>query len=43
MGLVSMLVMLAILLPGIAMLLSINTMDRYDDPKGKTITVNVAE
>lgn len=43
MGVITMLSMLAIVLLGIAMLLSINTMDRYDDPKGKTITVNVTD
>jgi len=43
MGVVTMLAMLAIVLLGIAMLLSINTMDRYDDPKGKTITITAAD
>ena len=43
MGVITMMVMLAIVLFGIAMLLSINTMDRYDDPKGKTITVTAAD
>jgi len=43
MGIITMLVMLAILLVGIFMLLSINTMDRYDDPKGKTITVTATD
>jgi len=38
-----MLTMLAIVLLGIGMLLSINTMDRYDDPKGKTITVTATD
>lgn len=32
-------ILLSILGFGIVMLLGINTMDRYDDPKGKTITV----
>jgi len=43
MGVITMLVLLVIVLLGVAMLLSINTMDRYDDPKGKTITVNVTD
>jgi len=43
MGVITMLAMLAIVLFGIGMLMSINTMDRYDDPKGKTITVSVAD
>jgi len=43
MGVITMLSMLAIVLLGISMLLSITTMDRYDDPKGKTITVNVTD
>ena len=32
-------ILLSILAFGIIMLLGISTMDRYDDPKGKTITV----
>jgi V-type H+-transporting ATPase S1 subunit len=28
---------------GITMIMDIKTMDTFDDPKGKTITVNVAE
>ena len=43
MGVITMTTMLAIVLLGIGMLLSINTMDRYDDPKGKTITVTATE
>jgi len=43
MGVISMLVMLAIVLLGVGMLLTINTMDRYDDPKGKTITITASE
>jgi len=38
-----MLVLVAILAFGVAMLSSINTMDRFDDPKGKTITVNTSD
>jgi len=43
MGVITMLAMLAIVLLGIGMLLSINTMDRYDDPKGKTITITASD
>lgn len=43
MGIISMLVLVAILAFGVAMLSSINTMDRFDDPKGKTITVNTSD
>jgi len=43
MGVITMLSMLAIVLLGIGMLLSINTMDRYDDPKGKTITITATD
>ena len=43
MGVVTMLVMLAIVLLGVSMLLTINTMDRYDDPKGKTITITATD
>lgn len=28
---------------GLTMMMEIKTMDRFDDPKGKTITVNVSE
>lgn len=28
---------------GLTMMMDIKTMDRFDDPKGKTITVNVSE
>ncbi|XP_047518320.1 V-type proton ATPase subunit S1 [Pieris napi] len=36
-------VMLAITFYGIMMMLDIRTMDRFDDPKGKTITINTVE
>jgi len=39
MALISIAVMIAILVFGLIMLSSITTMDRYDDPKGKTIIV----
>ena len=42
-GLVVTFVLLMVLTFGITMISQINTMDRFDDPKGKTITVNVAE
>lgn len=28
---------------GINMIMNINTMDRFDDPKGKTISINAVE
>jgi len=43
MGLFTTLIMISILSYGILMLSSINTMDRFDDPKGKTISVPVGE
>merc|ERR1712004_274186 len=43
MGLVTTLIMISILSYGLLMLSSINTMDRFDDPKGKTISVPVGE
>jgi V-type H+-transporting ATPase S1 subunit len=43
MGLISSIVMLTILLFGVFMLLDIKTMDRYDDPKGKTITITATD
>ncbi|XP_048739011.2 V-type proton ATPase subunit S1-like isoform X2 [Ostrea edulis] len=43
MGIIAMLVVTLILLFGFSMLSSINTQDRFDDPKGKTITVNVSD
>ncbi|KAL4149639.1 hypothetical protein QTP88_003533 [Uroleucon formosanum] len=36
-------IMLFIVTWGITMIMDIKTMDRFDDPKGKTITINVAE
>lgn len=35
--------MLFIVTWGITMIMDIKTMDRFDDPKGKTISINVAE
>jgi hypothetical protein len=32
-----------IMILGLGMIMDIKTMDRFDDPKGKTITINVAE
>jgi len=43
MGLVCTLVLGLILAFGLCMLANINSMDRFDDPKGKTISVNVAD
>lgn len=43
MGLLVTWTMLIILGLGLTMLMDIKTMDRFDDPKGKTITVNVSE
>lgn len=36
-------ILLAITFYGIMMMMDIRTMDRFDDPKGKTITINAAE
>lgn len=36
-------ILLLITFYGIMMMLDIRTMDRFDDPKGKTITINTAE
>lgn len=36
-------VLASILAFGICMIVNISTMDRFDDPKGKTISVNVGE
>ena len=41
MGLVPTVLLLAILLGGTYMLLGLSIMDKYDDPKGKTISVAV--
>ncbi|XP_033745738.1 V-type proton ATPase subunit S1-like [Pecten maximus] len=43
MGLLSVLLLTLILLYGFTMLADIRTMDKFDDAKGKTITVNVSE
>jgi V-type H+-transporting ATPase S1 subunit len=43
MAIISCIVMVAILLFGVIMLLDINTMDRFDDPKGKTITITATD
>ncbi|ESO94938.1 hypothetical protein LOTGIDRAFT_144791, partial [Lottia gigantea] len=37
------LIFIAILYYGMYMMFNLSTMDRFDDPKGKTITVNVNE
>ncbi|CAK1553819.1 unnamed protein product [Leptosia nina] len=42
-GLLVTFVMLAITFYGIMMMMDIRTMDRFDDPKGKTITINAVE
>lgn len=43
MGLLTTLVMLLIFVYGLHMLMSVNTMDRFDDPKGPTISVPQSE
>ncbi|CAC5417300.1 ATPeVS1 [Mytilus coruscus] len=43
MAIISVSIMILIVLYGLGMIASLKTMDRYDDPKGKTITVNVNE
>lgn len=43
MGFFVIILMLTILFTGICWLMDINTMDRFDDPKGKTITINANE
>ncbi|KAH3880141.1 hypothetical protein DPMN_004054 [Dreissena polymorpha] len=43
MGLLSSLILMMVLFYGITMISNITTMDRFDDPKGKTITVTVNE
>jgi len=35
--------LLGLLTWGIKMVMNVNTMDRFDDPKGKTITVNATD
>ncbi|XP_067631258.1 V-type proton ATPase subunit S1 [Eurosta solidaginis] len=42
-GLFVVAILLAIMFAGICWMLDINTMDRFDDPKGKTITINANE
>ncbi|KPI99107.1 V-type proton ATPase subunit S1 [Papilio xuthus] len=42
-GLFVVFIFLAITFYGIMMMMDIRTMDRFDDPKGKTITINAAE
>ncbi|XP_038220975.1 V-type proton ATPase subunit S1 [Zerene cesonia] len=42
-GLFVVFILLAITFYGIMMMMDIRTMDRFDDPKGKTITINAAE
>ncbi|XP_037948971.1 V-type proton ATPase subunit S1-like [Teleopsis dalmanni] len=41
-GLFVVLIFLAIIFTGVCWMMDINTMDRFDDPKGKTITINAA-
>ncbi|RUS87975.1 hypothetical protein EGW08_004253 [Elysia chlorotica] len=43
MGIFSSLILLAILFFGVMMVLNLSTPDRFDDPKGKTITIAQAE
>ncbi|KAJ0169981.1 hypothetical protein K1T71_014587 [Dendrolimus kikuchii] len=42
-GLFVVFILLAITFYGIMMMMDIRTMDRFDDPKGKTITINASE
>jgi V-type H+-transporting ATPase S1 subunit len=42
-GLFVVIILLSILTCGITAMLDIRTMDRFDDPKGKTITINAQE
>ncbi|XP_023939784.1 V-type proton ATPase subunit S1 [Bicyclus anynana] len=42
-GLFVVFILLAITFYGIMMMMDIRTMDRFDDPKGKTITINAGE
>lgn len=42
MGLFVILLLLIIMFVGVCWMMDINTMDRFDDPKGKTITINAA-
>ena len=43
MGIISTVLLMIILFFGLTMITNITTMDRFDDPKGKTITINVNE
>lgn len=43
MGIISTVLLMFILFFGLTMITNITTMDRFDDPKGKTITINVNE
>lgn len=43
MGLFLVVLLLFITFTGVAWMMDINTMDRFDDPKGKTITINATE
>lgn len=43
MAIFSLSVMIIIILFGLTMIAAVKSMDKYDDPKGKTITVNVSE
>ena len=36
-------ILVTIMSIGLSMMMDIKTMDRFDDPKGKTITINVSE
>ncbi|XP_022232020.2 V-type proton ATPase subunit S1 [Drosophila obscura] len=40
MGLLVVIILLVIVFIGVCWMMDINTMDRFDDPKGKTITIN---
>lgn len=42
-GLFTAIILLAILTMGLFVIANIKTIDRFDDPKGKTISVNVNE
>ena len=41
--LVALFVLILILVPGVQLLASCRVMDRFDDPKGKTISVGAGE
>lgn len=42
-GLFIVILLLFITIGGVMMMMDIRTMDRFDDPKGKTITINASE